>query len=1040
MLGLPPEEMIGKGPLDWVSPDDLPMMEQARDTRLSGNQTSYDIRLLQKDGQLRPVWITGVPRLQKGEIIGSIAVITDLTERLQAEEARQKHEAELASIFRAFPIGIGKTIQRVIEQVNDRFCQMTGYAREELIGQSARIVYPSEEEYTRIGQEKYHLMNTSKDGIGSIEAQMRRKDGEIIDVLLGSSYLDTAHLEKGVTFTVQDITARKRAENHLEQQTKNLSTLHTLAQEITASLDLPNIYLAAHKAAFHLMPGEIFVISLLDETRQEIEDVYLWDHDRRWPGGRYPAGHDLPGYIITHAQPLRVHQWDATYDHLTGAETFGDQEKQPQSLLAVPMHRAGGTCFGMMSIQAYAPHLYTLEHEQLLLTLASQVAKAVENTQLYLRVQQELAERKLAEEEIRYQANLLANVSDAIVSTDLTFHVKSWNQAAERLYGWKAEEMLGKVTHEVVPTSFIDIDFETVFTRVLQTGSWEGNLSQQSRDGRAHFFLCSCTLLHDSASKPTGYVFVNREITESIKHQREMEAIVQVSAALRNATRRAEMIPVILDQLDALFGAEATAFTAPDYKTDEIVVEMARGVLAEALRARLPLGEGVSGQVIATQTSYLNNDALTESMIPGSEELGEHHAVACVPLVAHEQTIGTLWLARKHPLAENDLKILAAVADIAANAIHRAGLFEQTQQQLERLAILHAMDTAIASSFDLRPTLYILLEQIQSRLKVAAADVYLYNAHTLTLEFTAGSGFQNPAIKHTRLHLGEGCTGQTALEHRLTTFPDFQTYLAEHPTPTHRLLQAEGFTTYYGLPLLSKGQVKGVLELFYHTPFAADDNWLEFLETLGRQVAIAMDNIEMLESVQRSKLELELAYDATIEGWSRALDLRDKETEGHSQRVTKLTLKLAHQMGVAEEEIVHIRRGALLHDIGKMGIPDAILLKPGSLSETEWEMMRKHPEFAYEMLSPIAYLKPALDIPHYHHEKWDGTGYPYGLSGEQIPLPSRIFALADVWDALTSNRPYRDAWTAEKTYAHIRAQAGRHFDPQVVSVFLARRL
>ena len=178
------------------------------------------------------------------------------------------------------------------------------------------------------------------------------------------------------------------------------------------------------------------------------------------------------------------------------------------------------------------------------------------------------------------------------------------------------------------------------------------------------------------------------------------------------------------------------------------------------------------------------------------------------------------------------------------------------------------------------------------------------------------------------------------------------------------------------------------------------------------------------------------AYDVTIEGWAHALDLKDKETEDHSQRVTKLTLRIAREMGVKDVDLAHVRRGALLHDIGKMGIPDAILLKPGKLSDEEWELMKKHPVDAFEMLAPIDYLRPALDIPYCHHEKWDGSGYPRGLKGKEIPLPARIFAVVDVYDALTSDRPYRKAWSENEALEHIKNESGKHFDPDVVEMFL----
>ena len=206
--------------------------------------------------------------------------------------------------------------------------------------------------------------------------------------------------------------------------------------------------------------------------------------------------------------------------------------------------------------------------------------------------------------------------------------------------------------------------------------------------------------------------------------------------------------------------------------------------------------------------------------------------------------------------------------------------------------------------------------------------------------------------------------------------------------------------------------------------------------TLAGQAAIAIDSVTLFENLQRSNIELSLAYDATIEGWSAALDLRDKETEGHTQRVTRMTVRLAEAMGFSSQELVHLRRGALLHDIGKMGIPDRILLKPDKLTDEEWEVMRRHPAYAYLLLERITYLGSALDIPYCHHEKWDGTGYPRGLKGADIPLAARIFAVVDVYDALISDRPYRKGWSHQKAVDYIQEESGSHFDSQVVDAFL----
>jgi putative nucleotidyltransferase with HDIG domain len=201
-------------------------------------------------------------------------------------------------------------------------------------------------------------------------------------------------------------------------------------------------------------------------------------------------------------------------------------------------------------------------------------------------------------------------------------------------------------------------------------------------------------------------------------------------------------------------------------------------------------------------------------------------------------------------------------------------------------------------------------------------------------------------------------------------------------------------------------------------------------------VSLAVANARLFETVRRAHADLALAYDATVRGWSTAMEMRDADTHGHAERVARLTERLASELGAPEAELEHVYRGALLHDIGKMTVPDAILLKPGPLDEAEWEVMRRHPEHARRMLQDIALLRPAVDIPYCHHERWDGTGYPRGLSGEDIPLAARIFSVIDVFEALTSDRPYRRAWTRDDALAYIRDSAGSQFDPRVVGAFL----
>ncbi len=374
--------------------------------------------------------------------------------------------------------------------------------------------------------------------------------------------------------------------------------------------------------------------------------------------------------------------------------------------------------------------------------------------------------------------------------------------------------------------------------------------------------------------------------------------------------------------------------------------------------------------------------------------------------------------------AELDQRVEKRTAELAeAN--------QQIEKQLFRMQALRMNDLAILGTTDLRVALKSIAEQTRRQLNVDVVSILLFNSHTLRIESVAVTGAQTPEIQNVRIRLGETLIGRAALERKMIAIPD----LVKEPQ-SDMVGRLEGFISCFVLPLIAKGNVLGVMYLGRRSVFHPDQDWLDFFESLAGQAAMAIESIRAFETLQRSNFELALAYSRTIEGWSHALDLRDHETKDHTFRVTEVTLRLARLAGMNDTELMHVKHGALLHDIGKMGIPDAILLKEDYLSTDEWEIMRRHPIYAYEMLSPIEYLRPALDIPYCHHEKWDGTGYPRGLAGEQIPLSARLFAVVDVWDALRSDRPYRKGWEEKKVREHIRSQSGTHFDPNAVNLFL----
>ncbi len=658
------------------------------------------------------------------------------------------------------------------------------------------------------------------------------------------------------------------------------------------------------------------------------------------------------------------------------------------------------------------------------------LARAVED------LKAEITERKRAEEalqasEVRYR-RLFESAKDGILILDAdSGHIVDVNPFLIKMLGYTREEFLGKELWQI--GLFKDFAASNdAFIELHNTGyiRYE-DLPLETRYGnRAEVEFVSNVYLVDN----TKVIQCNiRDITARKQREHELESIAMVSAALRTAGTRAEMLPLILDQALDLLKMGGAALALRDPVSKETLIELGRGAFASWTNRRLPPGEGVSGNVIATGTTYVSGDVASDPHFKHPDLIGDLRAAACVPLTMQEQIIGALWVGTEAPISEPQVRLLTAIADIAANALHRTTLHEQTEQRFHQLQALHAIDTAIAGSADLHLTLNVFLEQLIAQLHIDAADILLLTPSRGTLDYAAGRGFRSKAIERSHMRLDEGYAGRATLERRVVCIPNLAEVTNFVRLP---LLAGEGFATYYGVPLIAKGQSKGILEIFHRSPHSSDPEWLEFLQALASQASIAIDNASLFDGLQRSNLELAQAYEATIEGWSRALDLRDKETEGHTQRVTTVTMRLAAEMGVDEKELVHVRYGALLHDIGKMGVPDSILLKPGPLTDEEWVVMKKHPTFSYEMLSPIAYLRPALDIPYCHHEKWDGAGYPRGLKGEQIPLVARIFAVVDVWDALCSDRPYRAAWSKEKAREHIRAGSGTHFDSKAVEHFL----
>jgi len=666
------------------------------------------------------------------------------------------------------------------------------------------------------------------------------------------------------------------------------------------------------------------------------------------------------------------------------------------------------------------------------------------------------AEQALRENEERFRS-MLDNIEDGYYEVDTAGNLTFFNPAQVRILGRPADELMGMNNRLYMTPDTAKAVFQS-FNRVFRTGIPEQAIDWEllRPDGSRRSVEASVSLIRAVNGSIHGFQGIVRDITGRIQREAELRsrtdelsALYRLSGALADASDLEDLIGLVnrhaVESVHTTFACIAllesgALVTGPVYPVRVLEHAFSR-------RDRQPLTALPACQRVLD----LNEAVILQA---GSAEVGTAErttlwldlaqTVCLVPLrvgdasKSSSQALGLLILGemreeKREPFTPAKMRLARGISDQAAAAIHRLQLREQAGLRLQRLASLGEIDRTSASNFDLPVSLQMILKQVSEQLGADAVDVLLFNVRLQTLEFTTGRGFLSGVIESTRLRLGEGLAGRAALENRIIQIPDVAA--SGEVFAWMELIRAERVVSYFAVPLTNKGQIKGVLEIYQRTPLVPDEEWLGFLKTLARQAAIAIDTAQLFDHLQSSNNELRLAYDATIEGWSHALDLRDKETEGHTQRVVETTVNLARNLGLGEEQLVQVRRGALLHDIGKMGVPDHILLKPGVLTDEEWLVMKKHPTYAYEMLSPIGYLHTALDIPYCHHEWWNGTGYPRGLKGEQIPLTARIFAVVDVWDALISDRPYRKKWSEEKARQNIQAEAGTHFDPQVVKTF-----
>jgi PAS domain S-box-containing protein/putative nucleotidyltransferase with HDIG domain len=1036
MLGYAPEELVGQNIFSLVHPDDVPVvLERFRRVVEHGETQTVELRFRHRNGDWRWIESTSINLLHDPSVEAIVSNARDITEKKEAEEAARQWEQHYALAVKAGNVSTWEldltTGESLCSHSTTEFFSYPAdikhthtlwesYLHPDDVLEQREVTRNILESKAERYSSSYRILHPQK-GIRWVHAQGRvsyEADGTPLRML--GVNIDTTEQRRMHEALLE---ANERAIKDFDVL---LARLDTLSQKVGVARDLTTIFRALLDFAAASTPADGLIVSRHDPQAQQrtclyaagfVQGVYEEDDVSTFPPR---ALSDSPqSRAIKTSDVVIIDSLQAALVNSPNANMGSDAEENPPlSSIAVPLNVLGET-IGVFELQSTKPAAFTPEHVTALRMAANLVAIAVQNVTL---LERERAARAAVEaSEARFRS-MVQNSSDLTALFDAGGTILHVSPAVSTILGYQPEQVTGQdLLAFAHPDDLPRVRHE--FEQLVVTGTPRATLFRFRHASGAWRWLESIGS-NQLQNPAVGAIVLNsRDVTG---RKLAEDALRQSEANLQR----------LFDEAPAFMATT----TGPEHTfsmANPIYLQIIgkQDIIGKTVREVLPQAEH-QGLIKLLDHVYRTGETFYGSELPFMLDRNKDGML-------HTAYFNLMYQAVRD-LQGNPTGIIAHGVEVTEQVKARQALEQSAQevqvlnqeleQRLKRLRAMHAIDLVIASNTDLHVMLRLFLEQITAELKVDAANVLLFRPESLTLEHGASKGFRTSALRRTHLRLGEGLAGKAALQ-RAPIYLAQDHDVAGH-FPRTSSLGREGFVSYCAMPLISKGQLQGVLELFHRSPLGASDEWQDFLEAIAAQAAIAIDDARLFERLELSNLELTLAYDTTIEGWARALDLRDEETAGHSQRVTNLTVRLARQMGVPEEELVHVRRGALLHDIGKMGVPDAILLKPGKLTPEEWEVMKRHTTYANDLLSPIPFLKQALDIPYAHHEKFDGSGYPRGLQGTDIPLAARIFAIVDVYDALSSDRPYRKAWEQDKVIAYLQEQSGTHFDPAVVEAFL----
>ncbi len=992
--------------------------------------------------------------------------VAQVIERKRMYDALKSSEESYRGVFENATVGLSRTTpEGTIVLANKAMVHMLGF--DSLAELKNRNL--ARDGFADSFSRHEFLERMARDGeVRGLESAWLKADGSVIFVR-ESAWAIRDEGGKPLYFesVVENITDRKYAEFTVLDKVAALQSLAEIDREILAAENAQAILeLVCKRVAELIKAPKSAIVAMENSSRRYVMTAH---------GFKYPD--EMSADFNKAIEKGMLDYWrsfsvsDCSKDKMYMPD-LADRENI-RALVVEPFQTSSGSYGALVAFDTYARQ-WTEDETQLVRLLAGQAALALEKVRLLAEARRQadefsglyqVAGELMAHRDLPSLLQLIVDKAAGLYQVSSSFvylydekkevvklSVMSGLQLPLGVVLKMGEGMAGKVAQSRKPLSiesysdwegramaYEDRDVLAVLeVPMLFGGDLIGVLGIETIDPSRIFGERDLRSLSLLAEQAASAIYNARLFSKIEDRNRELDRLSRVSSTLLAGV--SSSIPVLCRSIADLLASEFNHSHCSIWliKEDSLTLERgaAAGPFTEDVKPALLTvkGPGIIAKAIRSQASINISDVHSApDYIAGWEQ-------ACselvVPLKAGEKILGAIDLQNQqyNAYSADDERLIELVASRAALMLEHVRLYQQTEHRLHQLTVLSNIDSAIASSLDIQVTLNIMISQISIHLQADAVDVMLLNPHLQMLEYAAGRGFRGNTIRRVPLLLGEDQAGAAALERNVVSVVDLTSPLVvlQHP----ERIAGEEFVSMYAVPLVAKGQTKGVLELFFRHSVEPDPDWINFLEILARQAAVAVEDASLFNDMQRTFIELTVAYDAAIEGWARVLQMRNHEPEALGQTLQSLTLEMARKMDIPEADIAHIYRGVLLHDIGKLDIDDKILFKSGKLTDEEWDVVRHHPAYAYDFLQSVAYLRPAMSIPYCHHERWDGSGYPRGLKGNEIPLEARIFSVVNVWTVLQYERPYRPAWGREYATAYVMEQAGKEFDPAIVEVFM----